>query len=87
MPTYDYICTQCTAHFTLRHRYKCINVVCLSCGSSEIKKDLSKPIAHNVKAFTTVDNKAGTQVKQAIHDNQVELKKTRKKISKRVYKK
>jgi hypothetical protein len=59
----------------------------LKCGSSEIKKDLSKPITHNVKPFTTVDNKAGTQVKQAIHDNQVELKKTRKKISKRVYKK
>jgi len=61
--------------------------VCLKCGSAKIKKDLSKPIQHNIKPFRTVDEKAGTQVNQAIRDNQAELAKTRKKISKRVYKK
>jgi putative FmdB family regulatory protein len=87
MPNYDYICDECAHSFAIRHPYKYEGTVCLKCGSEEIKKDLSKPIQHSVKPLREVVEKAGSQVNHAIRDNQAELAKTQKEISKRVYKK
>ena len=81
------MCQKCSQSCVLIHRYKKANVECPHCGSLEMVKDLSTPINPHLKSFRGKDKKVGDEVYSAIKDGQEELKKSKKTITKRVYKK
>ena len=87
MPRYAYKCNACEKSFTITHRYKEKGIVCIHCRSDEIKKDLSIPIKSRLKTFTDKDKSIGDEVKAAIKDGQEDLKRSKKEITKRIYKK
>ena len=87
MPRYAYKCNVCEERFTVTHRYKEKGIVCIKCQSGDISKDLSIPIKSRQRTFTDKDKNVGDEVKAAIKDGQEDLKRSKKTITKRVYKK
>jgi putative FmdB family regulatory protein len=88
MPKYDYLCADCETQFEARHSYKFKGVICPHCQSAKVSKILST-VSKVVKYKTTKEGttKVGTEVNQAIAEGQQELKKTKKDLKGKVYKK
>jgi len=86
MPLYLYDCTSCDKQFEIRHSYGSKDVICLFCGSTEIKKNLSNVLQVTKKCYNTKE-KTGSQVEKAIQEGKQELEAYKKQKKNRVYKK
>lgn len=85
MPLYHYRCAGCEKNFEIRHSYASVGVQCKFCNSSEIEKILSSPI-RRVMAIKENNKKTGTEVIKTIEETRLEIEKTKKQKSQRIYK-
>ncbi len=85
MPLYSYDCQSCEQQFELRHPYGAKDIVCVLCGSDEIKKNLSSVLQVTKKCYN-IKEETGSQVKKAIEEGKEELEQQKNKQKSRVYK-
>ena len=86
MPLYSYDCLDCKKAFNIRHSYKDTDIECVHCQSKKVKKNLSSVLRATKKCYNE-EKKVGTEVQSAIEDGKNELKRYKKNLSKKVYKK
>ena len=86
MPLYHYKCNHCNESFDIRHSYNASGVQCKFCDTKELQKVLSVP-PRRVVVRKSFDQKTGTEVNKTIRETRLEIDKTKKQKSQRIYKK
>tara|TARA_R110000868_G_scaffold97891_1_gene269382 strand:- start:1384 stop:1647 length:264 start_codon:yes stop_codon:yes gene_type:complete len=84
MPLYAYNCLGCKKPFNIRHAYNATDVVCISCNSQNIKKNLSGVLQVTKKCYNNKEQ-TGSQVQKAIEEGKKELNDYKKKQQEKVY--
>jgi putative FmdB family regulatory protein len=84
MPTYTYQCNECSEIFDEFHLMSETVDSCKKCGSSSVKRIISKPSVNNRVSINT-NKKAGSVVKEYIKDVKEEIRQEKKKLSTKEY--